>query len=141
MNFIAAKPNEKNPYFQAFSKFVDSQEDGSLILEDWEQLEKTKKETADRIIDHLIQLACDSQNASNINIGRFYLQKTRKSWLLERIEKLLPAFLEHGDYWNYLRALEVFSTIDESLTNEIAIRAIVDGNEEIREIGENFLNK
>lgn len=108
-------------------------------MENWNLIEKAKDENSDKIILHLIDLACNAQNIANINIGRYFLQITSKDWLMKRLERLIKSFLENGDYWNYIRALELLSTIDKSLTKEIATKAIQHKDLEIQEVGKDFL--
>lgn len=138
--FIAPNPNQSNPYFQNFSDFMNSIDNGKSILKNWNLIEKIKDENSDKIILHLIDLACDAQNIANINIGRYFLQSTSKDWLMKRLKRLIKSFLENGDYWNYQRALELLSTIDKSLTKEIATKAIQHKDLEIQDAGKDFLN-
>lgn len=139
-NFIAPNPNPSNPYFQIFSDFMNSVENGALIIVNWNLIEKAKDENSDKIILYLIDLACNTQNLANINIGRYFLQKTSKVWLMKRLKRLINSFLKNGDYWNYIRALELLSTIDRSLTKEIAIKATQHEDLEIQDVGKKFLN-
>lgn len=139
-NFIAPKPNQSNPYFPNFLAFMDSIENGKSIMKDWSLIEKIKDENSDKIISHLIELACDAQNIGNINIGRYFLQKSPKDWLIKRLKRLINSFLDNGDYWNYERALELLSTIDKSITKEIATKAVRHTDLEIKEVGRDFLN-
>ena len=140
-SFIAQVQNQSDPYFRNFSDFMKSVDNGKSIMENWDLIEKAKDENSDKIISHLIDLACNTQNIANINIGRYFLQKTSKDWLMKRLERLVKSFLENGDYWNYIRVLELLSTIDKSLTKEIATKAIQHKDLEIQEVGNDFLKK
>ncbi|WP_020571714.1 hypothetical protein [Neolewinella persica] len=139
-DFFAPNPNQSDQFFQKFSTFMDSVDDGKLIMKNWSLIENTEDENSDKIISHLIDLACNTQNIININIGRYFLQKSSKGWLMKRLKRLIRSFLVNGDYWNYLRALELLSTIDNSLTKEIATKAVQHEDLEIQEVGKGFLD-
>lgn len=136
---FASNPNLSSPYFQSFSTFMDSVYNGKSIIENWNLIENLSDESSDKIIFHLIDLACNTQNIENINIGRYFLQKLSKDWLMKRLKRLVKSFLKNGDYWNYLRVLELLSTIDKSLTKEIATKAVQHKDLEIQEVGKGFL--
>jgi hypothetical protein len=119
---------------------MGSVENGASVMEDWGLVDKTKDADSERIVSHLIDLACNTQNASNINIGRYFLQKSPKEWLMKRLRRQINSFLDNVDYWNYLRALELLSTIDKTLTEEIATRAVQHKDIEIQKLGRDFLN-
>ena len=101
-SFIAQVQNQSDPYFRNFSDFMKSVDNGKSIMENWDLIEKAKDENSDKIISHLIDLACNTQNIANINIGRYFLQKTSKDWLMKRLERLVKSFLENGVRWSTL---------------------------------------
>ena len=134
-NFIAPPPTKFHPYYLNFIEFMNSIEKGDLILDNWGMIEDVNDEISDKIISHLLELACQCQNIMNINIGRYHLQNSSKEWLVPRLRRLINSVLDEDDnYWAYIRTLELFSTIDESLTKEIANQAAQHEDVEIREI-------
>jgi hypothetical protein len=64
-----------------------------------------------------------------------------KNWLVEHIEAAAEPFLKTGTYDDYRRFLELYFKIDSRLTERLARRAASSSDPDIREAGEDFLEK
>jgi len=137
--FIAPQPDINSPHHKQFIKYFESLEIGKPILENLELIEHIEDLKAELLISHLLELACTTQNIANINIGRYYLQNMPREWVKAKISGLIKPILIQGDYWEYIRCLELFSTIDEELTREITKKAIKHEDIEIRELGLEYI--
>lgn len=62
-------------------------------------------------------------------------------WLLEHIEKTSEPILKNGDYEDYRRLLELYNLIDPKLTRKLAERATANSDPDIKEAGDDFLEK
>ena len=133
--FIAPKPNPNNPYYKQFIKYCESIDVNKSVIENLELIENIEDSKVELLITHLLELACMTQNIANINIGRYYLQSMPKEWGKTKFSRLIEPILTQGDYWEYIRCLELFSSIDEELTQKITKKAIRHEDIEIRELG------
>jgi hypothetical protein len=89
--------------------------------------------SAQEAVRYLLSLACEAQNARNISLGREYLAKIPRDWLVERIESWAEFLLTANDEWEFRRLLELYSVLDETLTRRLVERGKASSIEEIRE--------
>ncbi len=64
-----------------------------------------------------------------------------KDWLLEHIESSAESILQNGDDDEYRRLLELYFRIDPQLTRRLAERAVRSPDANIREAGQDFIEK
>jgi hypothetical protein len=96
---------------------------------------------ADSMIAYLLELACQCQNIRNITLGRTALWALPNQWLLEKIEPIAEPLLQLNDEWEYRRLLEIYWRLDKSLVKKLALRSLDNPNPEIREAGQECLDK
>ncbi len=87
--------------------------------------------TGDAVLSYLLELACQSQNMRNIELGR--------TALLDRIEAVAEPLLELGDEWEYRRLGEVYLELDQELVRGLIARGRDSQDEGIKEAAEDFL--
>ncbi len=63
-----------------------------------------------------------------------------RDWVLDNIEHAVEPFLQYNNYEEYQRFLELYSQLDNTIAINLANRAAKHPNEDIKEIGEHFLN-
>ena len=95
--------------------------------------------TGDAVLSCLLELACQSQNERNIELGRTPLLALPRAWLLDRIEAAARPLLELGDEWEYRRLGEVDLELDQELVRGLIARGRDSQDEGIKEAAEDFL--
>ena len=63
-----------------------------------------------------------------------------KTWLLENIETQAKSVLENGADEEYRRLLELYTQLDDKLTQCLAAKALQHPDINIQEVGEDFQN-
>ena len=96
---------------------------------------------ANSLIAYLLELSCQCQNIRNITLGRMALWALPGQWLLERIELVAEPLIRLNDDWEYRRLLEVYWRLDKSLVKKLALQGLDNPNPEIREAGQECLDK
>ncbi|KAA3640664.1 MAG: hypothetical protein DWQ02_01735 [Bacteroidetes bacterium] len=138
--FIANKPNGKDSYYIQFKEYLGGYGYYESIEFEVDFIKQLPGEKAEEIIQHLLGLACITQNISNINIGRYFLQQLKSEWLLSRIFRLSKSLLDSNNYWEYNRLMELFLSLDSNLAEKLAELSLKNNNPEIVEIGKEFFN-
>ena len=92
-------------------------------------------------LTYLLKLACQAQNARNIELARWAFQSLPREWLMPHLELLAAAVLNLDDEWEYRRLLELCAPLDRTFARRWAQRALTNRNAEIKEAGEDFLLK
>ncbi|WP_338871427.1 hypothetical protein [Myxococcus stipitatus] len=64
-----------------------------------------------------------------------------REWVLERLQKDAPPILDSGGYDEWRRILELCVELDQALTLRIARAASSHGDPDVREVGEDFLER
>jgi hypothetical protein len=64
-----------------------------------------------------------------------------RDWVLSRIEEVAEPILRSGDYDEYRRLLELYFELDRELASRLAARARAQEDEDVREAGEDFLDR
>lgn len=64
-----------------------------------------------------------------------------REWVLANIEKVAEPLLREGTYDEYRRLLELYVKLDHNLALKLAQRAAAQADEDIKEAGEDFLEK
>ena len=75
-----------------------------------------------------------------LTVVREAITSLPKEWLLTRIEETAEPYLKKGDYEQYRRFLELYSLIDQDITQRLAITALQSSDFDIKEAGEDFLH-
>ncbi|HVF57120.1 MAG TPA: hypothetical protein VM934_13275 [Pyrinomonadaceae bacterium] len=91
------------------------------------------------LFDELVFLASFSHGA--VQTVRDLILSLPRERVLSRIEEAAEPLLSKGDYDEYRRLLELYSELDKSLALKLARRAADEEDEDIREAGEDFLEK
>ena len=76
-----------------------------------------------------------------IQVVRDAILSLPRDWVLEHIEEQAESLLRDGTYDEYRRMLELYYALDRDLTRRLARRAAARADEDIREAGEDFLEK
>ena len=97
--------------------------------------------TAERLalFDELIFLVSFSHGA--LPRVRNLILSLPRDWVLANIEEKAEPLLRDGSYDEYRRFLELYVLLDHDLALKLAQRAAVCADEDIREAGEDFLEK
>ena len=90
------------------------------------------------LLDELVDLA--SVSHSDIDLCRQAILSLPKNWLLETIEASAEGVLADGTDEEYRRLLELYSDLDDRLTEKLIEQALQHEDAEIREAGEDFQN-
>ena len=109
----------------------------------WAHLDLTPTlptDTGHAVLTYLLELACQSQNVLNIELGRKALLALPRMWLLAHIEEDAEPLVQLNDEWEYRRLLEVYSKLDSTLTRKLAMRGIDNSDIGIREACKDFLD-
>lgn len=138
-SFAASKPRLDNSYTQNLIEFLNRFGRGTDLLEDLSLILSLPENKSNEIIEYFLELACQSQGASNINNGRYCLQNLPKEWLLKRIENLSEPLLKLDDEWEFRRLLELYESLDKDLVFRLSIRAKNHFDPVIKELGREFL--
>lgn len=96
-------------------------------------------EERQRLFDILLSLA--SVSHSDIVLCREIILSLPKDWVLANIEKSAEPLLLSGTYEEYRRLLELFIQLDRDLTYRLATRALQNTDVDIREAGEDFIER
>jgi hypothetical protein len=64
-----------------------------------------------------------------------------KEWLLANIEEAAEPLLRYDSYEEYQELLEIYSSLDRSLAYKLAQRAVAHSGEDIKEAGQDFLER
>jgi hypothetical protein len=96
---------------------------------------------AEAMIAYLLELACQCQNMRNMTLGRMTLWALPEQWLSEQIESIAEPLLQLNNDWEYRRLLEVYWRLDKSLVRKLALRGLNNPNPEIREAGQECLDR
>lgn len=64
-----------------------------------------------------------------------------KEWILEHIEQESEPLLKNGTYEEYRRLLELYLSLNAELTRKLAERAAANSDPDIKEVGDDFLEK
>ena len=97
-------------------------------------------ELAATAIEYLLCLACESQNAANIGLGRRALAAMPVDWLSARIHLIAEAKLDLTDEWVCRRLIELYALVDKSLANAFAVSCCDSTNIKIVEAGRDYLD-
>lgn len=89
------------------------------------------------LFEELVELA--SFGHSDISLCRDIIVNLPKEFLLSYIENTAEKLLAIGTDEEYRRLLELYILIDENLTRKLALRALENDVEDIREAGEDFI--
>jgi len=97
-------------------------------------------------ISELTQLFSDlvfqaSFSHGAIQIVRDAILSLPREWVLESIEEAAEPLLHNGTYDEYRRLLELYIELDHNLTFRLAKRAVEQTDEDIREAGQDFLDR
>jgi len=93
------------------------------------------------VLFYLIELACQSQNDINIQIGREALLSLPRQWLLSHIEGVVELINKSEDEWEYRRLLELYWLLDKKLVKRFALQGLKSENPDVVEAAEEFINK
>lgn len=85
------------------------------------------------VLSYFLELACQTQNILNIELGRASLIALPRDWLLKNIEKAFEPLLQNNDEWEYRRLLEVCWKLDRGLVNKLVFWGLDNMHLEIQE--------
>jgi hypothetical protein len=108
----------------------------------WTHLELTPTlpiDTGHAVLTYLLELACQSQNELNLELGRKALVALPRRWLLAYIEEDAEPLIQLNDEWEYRRLLELYSMLGDMLVRKLALRGIDNSDIGIREACRDFL--
>jgi len=91
------------------------------------------------LFGELVYLASFSHGS--IQAVRRLILSLPRDWVLANIEKFADPILAAGDYDEYRRFLELYMELDHDLAFKLATRATQQEDEDIKEAGEDFLEK
>jgi hypothetical protein len=86
-----------------------------------------------------LELACQSQHAANIELGRAVILAMPIPWVVARIVEVARAALPLRDAWEFRRFLEVLSMLDLALLQSFAAEPLTSTDPELREALEDAL--
>jgi hypothetical protein len=95
------------------------------------------KEEKRKLFEDLVELA--SVGHSDIELVRKCLLSLSRPWLKPRIEEVAEPILQRGSDEEYRRLLELYRSIDKTLVERLARRAIEHPDRDIQEAGEDFI--
>ncbi len=98
-----------------------------------------KIEERQQLLDDLLSLA--SVSHSDLALTRDVLFSLPREWLLTNIEARAEPLLRNGTDEEYRRLLELYAELDLNLARTLAWRALKQDNADIREVGEDFMNR
>ena len=73
-----------------------------------------------KVLRYLLALSCESQNVTNIELGRETVAALPGPWLVERIHALAERRLDLANEWECRRLLELYAVLDNQLAAEFA---------------------
>jgi hypothetical protein len=91
------------------------------------------------LFDSLLDLASSSH--AYMGEARELILSLPREWVLANVEKSAEPLLRRGDYSEYRGLLALYAELDHDLACRLARRAAEDSDEDIREAGEDFLEK
>ena len=101
-------------------------------------LHKYPKELAGKILQKLIEWACQPQNVTPIVLARKKIGEIDKEWLRNCLLDVAKECIDFSDYWEYSRLLELIVCIIPELKAE-ALQLCEDSeDEDIREVFEDY---
>jgi hypothetical protein len=89
--------------------------------------------------EELIYLS--SSEHGGINVVHEAILSIPKEWLLNNITKMTEPYLQNGTGEEYRRFLELYFMIDIALAKDLANRASINDDYDIKEAGQEFLEK
>lgn len=95
---------------------------------------------ASRLLNIVLERACQCQNARNITLGREAFMELPRQWVLDRIEKAAFQLLNwDNDDWEYRRLVEVAEELDSALVARLVQRGLESQNPEVVEAARDYL--
>jgi hypothetical protein len=76
-----------------------------------------------------------------VHAARDIIKSLPSQWVLDNVRAVAEPLLASGTYDEYRRLLELYFELDRDLTLELASRAVQSADEDIKEAGEDFLEK
>ncbi|MDH5606902.1 MAG: hypothetical protein OEY93_08445 [Anaerolineae bacterium] len=145
----SVKKGLQNQYEKYLMDFLSSKEDIVIFLK--HQLYSDDRNYAFGVIEHLKEedkkkLFKDIVYFTSFSHGatlyfRNIIKGLPRKWVVNNIEEIINGILENGTYDEYRRVLELYIELDDELTKKVAIRAIHHEDLDIKEAGEDFLQK
>ncbi len=84
----------------------------------WENLDRVPTLPVDAgrsLLAYFVELACQCQNETNINLGRDGIFAMPHEWVRRNIQSVAEDQLTLSDEWEYRRLLEVYERLDNEL--------------------------
>jgi hypothetical protein len=134
MNFATQENN--HPYYVEFRRQLDKFHKG--LSADITLTTTLPTETRNAVISYLLELACQSQTALNIEIGRKALLALPKEWLIANIEPIAKPLLLLESEWEYRRLVEVYLLLDRKLACGLIKSGINSKNPTICEAAQDY---
>lgn len=128
------EPDHRNSYLKRAVEFANGYEPDM-----WSHLERVplrQPEESQAILAHLLELACQCQNMSNIQTGRYGIITLPKAWAISHVEAAAEPVLAAGGGWEYRRLLELYLRLDEALFRRLVARTANSDDREVREVRE-----
>lgn len=128
-----------HPYIERYKQGLDD-----IHKNLWAHLESVPQlsyQEQRSVLSYFLQLACQSQNALNIDLGRASIIALPNDWLLENIEEVSEPFLQTNDEWEYRRLLEVYWKLDRGLAQNLVIQGLKSTNSEIKDVAREYLDE
>lgn len=136
-------------YFSALHEFSSDGVDRVALIRN--ALRGVDRPVALRLAQHLkevehLQLfdsyVCGASSGhSDLEGFRELILRLPRDWVIERIETAVDPHLADGTFDEYRRFLELYIDLDRVLTLKLAKRAAAHSDPDIREAGEDFLQK
>jgi hypothetical protein len=120
-----------DPYTEAYRRRLDTFEP-----ELWKRLDVVPSlpaERASKVLAYVLELACKTQNAANITLGRRALRQMPRSWLVEHLPLVASSTLDIGDEWEFRRFVEALALVDPELAEMTVERGKTSDNAGVRE--------
>lgn len=92
-----------------------------------------------QLFDDLVDLA--SVGHADIALCRKVILSLPRDWVVSHIESSAEPLLYQGTYEEYRRLLELYIDIDHDLAYRLATRALQNNDADIREAGEDFIER
>jgi hypothetical protein len=103
--------DDANWYDQQFKRALDAVRAG--LWAHLDEVPSLEGAAAERLVRHLLELACQAQHIRNIVLGRAALQTLPRAWLFARIAHDAEPLSALEDPWAYLRLGEVYVLLGE----------------------------
>jgi len=98
--------------------------------------------TADELSQYFSELVyLASYEHGSIQTPREMIRSLPRKWVLANIEHEAEPLLARGEYDTWRRLLELYYQLDPALTRRLASRAAAHTDSDVREAGEDFLEK